>query len=169
MPVTRAALEETLLLQDREPRLHGRRVVNAERLLNRDPLLAVRGSEALEDRGEAPIPNPVRRRLFYPEPAGRVRYLSDAEDRRLRDALPDAEQWARVRVAMLTGLDSVTRTARQDKQVILQTSTARHSLVVLSRSLDRRRADLQPSRSIHRYRSGPAVCPATIIVPRTRR
>src|SRR5205085_6463390 len=43
--------------------------------------------EALEDRGEAPIPNPVRRRLFYPEPAGRVRYLSDAEERRLRDAL----------------------------------------------------------------------------------
>jgi 3D (Asp-Asp-Asp) domain-containing protein/septal ring factor EnvC (AmiA/AmiB activator) len=44
---------------------------------------------------------------------------------------------------MLTGLDSVTRTARQDKQVILQTSTARDSLVVLSRSLDKRRADLQ--------------------------
>jgi integrase len=61
--------------------------------------------EALEDRGEAPIPNPVRRRLFYPEPAGRVRYLSDAEERRLRDALPDADGWAKVRVAMLTGID----------------------------------------------------------------
>src|SRR5438876_11570461 len=54
MPVTRAALEETLLLQDREPRLHGRRVVNAERLLDRDPLLAVRGSEALEDSATKP-------------------------------------------------------------------------------------------------------------------
>ena len=54
MGVARAALEETLLFQDREPRLDGRRVVNAERSFDRDPLLIVRGSEALEDAATQP-------------------------------------------------------------------------------------------------------------------
>jgi integrase len=63
---------------------------------------------ALEERRESPIPNPARhsqaRPLHAPEPEGRVRYLSEAEEARLRRALPACE-WAKVVVAMHTGLD----------------------------------------------------------------
>jgi len=60
--------------------------------------------EALEDRKEPPIPNPVRTRLFTTEPAGRTRYLTDDEETRLCAALPAAD-WPKVLVALHTGLD----------------------------------------------------------------
>ena len=61
--------------------------------------------EAMEDKGLAPIPNPVRTRLFAPEAPGRTRYLKEDEERRLRAALPDAADWSKVLFAIHTGLD----------------------------------------------------------------
>lgn len=61
--------------------------------------------EALEDRKQAPIANPVRSRLVLPEPAGRVRYLTEDEEQRLLVELPDAVAWSAVLVAIHTGLD----------------------------------------------------------------
>jgi hypothetical protein len=75
----------------------------------------------LEEKGEAPIPNPVRKRLFYEEPKDRNRYLKDDEERRLREVFPVAE-WPKARVSMLTGLDRGTQFGlRWDKNVDLQT------------------------------------------------
>src|SRR5207245_2150163 len=61
--------------------------------------------EALEDANEPPISNPVRSRLFAPEPGGRTRYLDADEEDRLRAALPDATDWAKVALSIHTGLD----------------------------------------------------------------
>ena len=60
--------------------------------------------EALEDRGVPPITNPVRTRLFAPEPPGRTRYLKEREEERLRTAIGD-EHWPKVVVGIHTGLD----------------------------------------------------------------
>lgn len=61
--------------------------------------------EALEDRKQAPIANPVRSRLFAAEPPGRTRYLSEDEEQQLCDELPGSVERAAVRVAIHTGLD----------------------------------------------------------------
>ena len=60
--------------------------------------------EALEDKGLPPISNPVRTRLFAPEPPGRIRYLAEREEERLHVAIGD-EHWPKIVVAMHTGLD----------------------------------------------------------------
>ena len=60
--------------------------------------------EALEDKGLPPISNPVRTRLFAPEPPGRIRYLTEREEERLHVAIGD-ERWPKIVVAMHTGLD----------------------------------------------------------------
>src|SRR5262245_174335 len=60
--------------------------------------------EALEDKGLPPISNPVRTRLFAPEPPGRIRYLTEREEERLHVAIGD-EDWPKIVVAMHTGLD----------------------------------------------------------------
>jgi integrase len=61
--------------------------------------------EAVEDRKQPPIANPVRSRLFAPEPPGRTRYLSEDEEQRLCAELPGCVERAAVRVAIHTGLD----------------------------------------------------------------
>jgi integrase len=61
--------------------------------------------EALEDRKQPPIANPVRSRLFAPEPPGRTRYLSEDEEQCLCAELPGFVERAAVRVAIHTGLD----------------------------------------------------------------
>ena len=52
----------------------------------------------LDDRGEEPIPNPVRK-LSRPEPTHRNRYLTEDEGSRLRSAMTPPD-WSPVLVAM---------------------------------------------------------------------
>ncbi len=61
--------------------------------------------EALEDRKLSPIANPVRSRLFVPEPPGRTRYLTEDEEHRLLAELPGFVDRAAVVMAIHTGLD----------------------------------------------------------------
>ena len=75
--------------------------------------------EALEDKGVPPISNPVRTRLFAPEPPGRTRYLSEREEERLRTAIGD-EHWPKVVVGMHTGLGRGAQSALRWEQVDLQ-------------------------------------------------
>jgi len=75
--------------------------------------------EALEDQGGAPIGNPVRTRLFAAEPAGRTRYLTEAEEERLRGAIGEAD-WPKLLVAMHTGLDRGAQLSLRWEQVDFQ-------------------------------------------------
>jgi integrase len=80
--------------------------------------------EALQQRQEPPMFNPVRKRLFEPEAATRTRYLSDDEETRLREAMPP-EAWLKVQVAMLTGLDRGAQFGLRWEQVDLQARVIR--------------------------------------------
>ena len=75
----------------------------------------------LEDRGEEPIPNPVRR-LSLPEPTHRTRFLTDEEEARLHHTMAPAD-WPPVLVAIMTGLDRGPTFALQWAQVDLSTRT----------------------------------------------
>ena len=84
---------------------------------------------ALEDRGLAPIPNPVRQDRthsikdpFVAEPKHRTRYLTDEEESRLRVALP-ADAWPVVAFSLLTGLDRGAQLGLRWEAVDLQTRT----------------------------------------------
>jgi hypothetical protein len=76
--------------------------------------------EALEDRGLPPISNPIRTRLFAPEPPGRTRYLKEREEDRLRTAIGD-EHWPKIVVAMHSGLDRGAEFALRWEQLDFQT------------------------------------------------
>jgi integrase len=52
----------------------------------------------------APLVSPVSKDQFYPEDNNRTRHLSDDEEARLRDAVPETA-WPKVQVAILTGFD----------------------------------------------------------------
>lgn len=79
--------------------------------------------EALEDRKQAPIANPVRSRLFAAEPPGRTRYLTEDEEQRLCAELPDFAERAAVRVAIHTGLDRAAQFGLRWSDVDLVTRT----------------------------------------------
>ena len=68
----------------------------------------------------APISNPVRTRLFAPEPPVRTRYLSEREEERLRTAIGD-EHWPKIVVAMHIGLDRGAQFALRWEQLDFQT------------------------------------------------
>lgn len=110
--------------------------------------------EALEDRKQAPIANPVRSRLFAPEPAGRTRYLSEDEEQRLCAELPSFVERAAVRVAIHTGLDRGAQLGLRWQDVDLVTRTI-HTVRRKGRRA-RQRAD---QRSATRHAADSALAP----------
>jgi len=78
--------------------------------------------EALEDRRQPPIANPVRSRVFLSEAAPRTRYLSDDEEEKLRQEMP-ASEWPKVLVALLTGLDRGVQLSLRWTQIDMQART----------------------------------------------